>query len=38
MESRYWLSLQAECDMRMVTRQSRDKVAARIREFQSLVV
>lgn len=35
MEPRYWLNLQTEYDMRMVTRASRDKIAARIRVFQS---
>ena len=34
MEPRYWLNLQAEYDMRMVMRESRDKIAARIRVFQ----
>ena len=34
MEPRYWLNLQTEYDMRMVTRASRDKIAARIRVFQ----
>ena len=34
MEPRYWLNLQTEYDMRMVTRTSRDKIAARIRVFQ----
>ena len=35
MEPRYWLNLQTEYDMRMVMRASRDKIAARIRVFQS---
>lgn len=35
MEPRYWLNLQSEYDMRWVTRQNRDKIAARIRVFQS---
>jgi addiction module HigA family antidote len=35
MEPRYWLNLQTEFDMRMVTRESRDKLATRIRVFQS---
>lgn len=34
MEPRYWLNLQTEFDMRMVTRESRDKLATRIRVFQ----
>ena len=34
MEPRYWLNLQSEYDMRMVVRESRDKIAARIRVFQ----
>ena len=35
MEPRYWLNLQTEYDMRMVTRNSRDKIAPRIRVFPS---
>ena len=38
MEPRYWLNLQTEYDMRMVMRQSHDKLAARIRVFQPVVV
>ena len=34
MGPRYWLNLQTEYDMRMVTRESRDKIAPRIRVFQ----
>lgn len=34
MEPRYWLNLQSEYDMRMVMRESREKIAARIRVFQ----
>ena len=34
MEPRFWLNLQSEYDMRMVSRQSQDKVASRIRVFQ----
>ena len=30
----YWLNLQTEYDMRRVMRESRDKIAARIRVFQ----
>jgi addiction module HigA family antidote len=37
MEPRYWLNLQTEFDMRMVTRESRDKLATRIRVFQPTV-
>lgn len=35
MEPRYWLNLQTEYDMRVVTRESRDRIAPRIRVFQS---
>lgn len=35
MDPRYWLNLQTDYDMRMVTRQTLDKVAPRIRIFQS---
>ena len=38
MEPRYWLNLQTEYDMRMVTRQSRDTIAPRIRVFQPVAV
>ena len=38
MEPRYWLNLQTEYDMRMVTRQNLDKIAPRIRVFQSAVI
>lgn len=34
MEPRYWLNLQTEYDMRIVTRESCDKIAPRIRVFQ----
>jgi addiction module HigA family antidote len=34
MEPRYWLNLQTEYDMRIVTRESLDRVAPRIRVFQ----
>lgn len=34
MEPRYWLNLQAEYDMRRVTRDSHAKIAPRIRVFQ----
>jgi plasmid maintenance system antidote protein VapI len=34
MEPRYWLNLQTEYDMRIVTRESREKIAQRIRVFQ----
>jgi addiction module HigA family antidote len=34
MEPRYWLNLQTEYDMRIVMRESRDKMVARIRVFQ----
>ena len=34
MGPRYWLNLQTGYDMRMVTRESRDKIAPRIRVFQ----
>ena len=37
MEPRYWLNLQTEYDMRIVTRESRDKIAPRIRVFQPTV-
>ena len=35
MEPRYWLNLQMDYDMRVVTRQTLDKIAPRIRVFQS---
>ena len=38
MEPRYWLNLQTEYDMRVVTRDSHDKIAPRIRVFQPAVV
>ncbi len=38
MEPRYWLNLQTEYDMRMVVRESRDKIAPRIRVFQPVSV
>jgi addiction module HigA family antidote len=34
MEPRYWLNLQTEYDMRTVIRETRDKIAPRIRVFQ----
>lgn len=34
MDPRFWMNLQAEYDMRVVTRELRDKVAPRIRVFQ----
>lgn len=34
MELRYWLNLQTEYDMRIVTRESLDRVAPRIRVFR----
>lgn len=34
MEPRYWLNLQTEYDMRMITRESGDRIAPRIRVFQ----
>ena len=33
MEPRYWLNLQTEYDMRIVTRQSLEKITPRIRVF-----
>ena len=38
MEPRYWLNLQTEYDMRIVTRESLDRVAPRIRVFRSTAV
>ena len=38
MEPRFWLNLQTEYDMRMATRTSLDKLAPRIRVFQSTAV
>ncbi|CAI06981.1 MULTISPECIES: HigA family addiction module antitoxin [Aromatoleum] len=35
MEPRFWLNLQAEYDMRIATRELRDKIAPRIRVFHS---
>ena len=37
MEPRDWLNLQTEYDMRVVTRDSRDNIAPRIRVFQASV-
>lgn len=37
MEPRYWLNLQTDYDMRIVTRQTLDKIAPRIRVFQPTV-
>ena len=34
MEPRFWLNLQAEYDMRVVTRELKKKIQARIRVFQ----
>ena len=34
MEPRYWLNLQTEYDMRIVTRESSDKISPRIRVYQ----
>jgi addiction module HigA family antidote len=34
MEPRYWLNLQTDYDMRAATRQTRDKIASRIRVYQ----
>jgi len=36
MEPRFWLNLQSEYDMRMATRNLKDKIAARIRVFHPL--
>jgi len=35
MEPRYWLNLQTEYDMRIITRLTRDKIAPRIRVYQA---
>ncbi len=35
MEPRFWLNLQSEYDMRTVTRESRDRIAPRIRVYQA---
>ena len=37
MEPRFWLNLQAEYDMRVVTRELKKKIQARIRVFQAVV-
>lgn len=34
MEPRYWLNLQTEYDLRTVMRETRDRIAPRIRVFQ----
>ena len=34
MEPRFWLNLQSEYDMRMATRELKDKILPRIRVFQ----
>jgi len=34
MEPRFWLNLQSEYDMRMATRELKDKILSRIRVFQ----
>jgi plasmid maintenance system antidote protein VapI len=36
MEPRFWLNLQAEYDMRVVTRELKKKIQARIRVFQAV--
>jgi addiction module HigA family antidote len=36
MEPRFWLNLQAEYDMRVVTRELRKKLQARIRVFEAV--
>ena len=36
MEPRFWLNLQAEYDMRVVTRELRKKLQARIRIFEAM--
>ena len=33
-EPRFWLNLQTEYDMRIVTRENRDRIAARIRVYE----
>jgi len=35
MEPRFWLNLQSEYDMRMATRELKDKILPRIRVFQA---
>jgi antitoxin HigA-1 len=35
MEPRFWLNLQSEYDMRMATRELKDKISPRIRVFQA---
>ncbi len=37
MEPRYWLNLQTDYDMRVITRQTLAKIAPRIRVFQAAV-
>ena len=37
MEPRFWLNLQAEYDMRVVTRELKKKIQARIRVFEAVV-
>jgi addiction module HigA family antidote len=34
MEPRFWLNLQSEYDMRITTRELKDKIVARIRTYQ----
>ena len=34
MDPRFWLNLQTEYDMRMTTRELKDKIARRVRVFQ----
>jgi len=36
MDPRFWLNLQAEYDMRVVTRELKKKIQARIRVFQAV--
>jgi addiction module HigA family antidote len=38
MEPRYWLNLQTEYDLRIVTRESLERVASRIRVYQPTLV
>lgn len=37
MEPRYWLNLQSEYDVRIALRDSKDRIASRIRVFQPAV-
>lgn len=36
MEPRFWMNLQSEYDMRMATRELKDKIAPRIRAFHPI--